>query len=318
MPNRAAKFASAVFASILASAFLTAIPRSAAGTDDECLSAPKGETRQGSHWYYRFDRASKRQCWYLREEGEAAAGAPLKLTPPAKPASSAMQPSTAEARAELPPPPRNERPNREDRPAATVTANAPLSEADKALQPPVAQTQSTVATSRGLGQSNVFPAAIPAPSAAPAPGDAYASAEASTASQAQLPSPPATSQFAAPDLPPPTPSHSVQMLLAAIMGALALTGVMGRLIFNFVGTRRRARRNVRGRREAIWKSAAPARRKQAIHQGAGKPLPQPHFPRDLDQVGDPDDRIVELLRDFSRKTRAANRGRGQSGVGSFL
>jgi hypothetical protein len=318
MPNRAARIASAVFASVLVSASLTAIQRSAAGTDDECLSAPKGDTPQGSHWYYKFDRASKRQCWYLRDEGEAAANAaPLKLTPPARPASAAMQPTMADARAELPLRPRNAAPNREDRPAATIAANAPLSEADKVLQPPVAESQSAVAASRWPSQPNAFAAANPSVSPAPAAGPApdNANADASTAALGQMPPPPTAGPFVAPDLPPETRTHSVQMLLAAILGALALAGVMARLIFNFVGTRRRSRRKARARRGAIWKSAAPARRKQAIYLGAAKP-PQPHSPRDLDQVGDPDDRIAELLRDFSRKTRAANRR--QSGVGSLL
>jgi hypothetical protein len=318
MPNRAARFASAVLASVLAGAFLTAIPRSAAATDDECLSAPKGETPQGSHWYYKFDRASKRQCWYLRDEGEVAAANVAPAKPSSKPASAAMQPAMADARAELPPP-RNAAPSREDLPAVTITANAPLSEADKVLQPPpLAQPLSAVATSRWPGQPDAYtttgPAANPGVSAAPVPDNAYANADAGPALQAQPPSPPVANQFTAPDL-PPAPTHSVQMLLAAILGALALAGVMARLIFNFVGTRRRARRKPRGGRAAIWKSAAPARRKQAIYVGAAKP-PQPHSPRDLDQVGDPDDRIAELLRDFSRKTRAANRR--QSGVGSVL
>jgi len=320
MPNRA-RIASAIFASLLAGASLTTITRGAAGADEECLSAPKGETPQGSHWFYRMDRTSKRQCWYLRDEGEKAAGVAAPKSPSsAKPVSTktdtAIQPSIANARAELPPQPRIDQPSRGDRPAAAMPATAPLSEADKNLQPPGAATQPSAVTSRWLDQSNAFAVTSPAPLASPAPNEPAAGADVNAAKQAQPPAPPppVAGQFAAADL---SPTHSVQMLLAAIMGALALAGVMGRLIFNFVGTRRRAKRTVRGRRGAIWKSAATGRKASTVYQGADALPTQPHSPRDLDQVGDPDDRIVELLRDFSRKTRRGANQR-QPGVGSLL
>jgi hypothetical protein len=337
MPNRAA-IASAILASLLASVPLSATPRSAAGADDECLSAPKGESPQGSHWYYRIDRGSKRQCWYLREEGEKSTNVvPPKLSSSAKPVSAkadeATQSSIANARAELPPQTRSLQPGRDDRLAAAIPANAPLSEADKAAQPPVAGTQPSAVTSRWLDKSNALAvnsaSPSPFPLAGPAPKEPSAVAEVSTAPQAQLQvqpqvqpqiqplSPPAAGQFTAADAASETPTHSVQMLLAAIMGALALAGVMGRLIFNFVGTRRRAKRKLRGRRGAIWKSATTGRRGSTAYQGADARPPQPHFPRDLDQVGEPDDRIVELLRDFSRKSRRGPKQR-QPGVGSLL
>jgi hypothetical protein len=336
MPNRTAKIASAIFASLLAGASLTAITRSAAGAaDEECLTTPKGETPQGSHWYYRIDRASKRQCWYLREESEklsdvapvnaqadVQANVPAKSSSPSKPASAkpdtAMQSSVANARAELPPQTRVEQPDR-NRSAAAISANPTLSDADRSVRPPVAQTQPSGVGSRWLNQSNAFPAANPAPPASPALYEPTVVAEANAAPQTP---PPAAGPFAAdPSL--ETPTHSVQMLLAAILGALALAGVMARLIFKFVGTRRLAKRRFRERRGAIWKSAATGRRPSAVYRGADALPPEPHFPRDLDQIGDSDDRIVELLRDFSRKSRRGSNQRQpsnqrQRGVGSFL
>ncbi len=331
MPNRAATFASAVLAIVLAGIPLTATPGNAAGADDECLSSPKGETPQGSHWRYRIDRSSKRQCWYIREDEKSASTAPPKFKPVSGKTDTAMQTAIANAHAELPPQKRGLQPIREDRPAATISPNASLSDADKAAQPPVAETQSSVVTSRWMDQSNAF--AESNPSASPAPVEpstvvADASAVPQIQPKAQPSLPPAARQFTAADLSSETPTHSVQMLLAAIIGALALAGVMGRLIFNFVGRRRRAKRKLRGRRDAIWKSATPARRVSMVYQGAETLPPQPHFPRDLDQVSEPDDRIVELLRDFSRKSRRrASNGRGpnergpnqrQRGVGSLL
>src|SRR6516165_7617978 len=35
---------------------------------DDCLAGPNTEAPQGSHWYYRLDRLSHRQCWYLGPE----------------------------------------------------------------------------------------------------------------------------------------------------------------------------------------------------------------------------------------------------------
>jgi hypothetical protein len=35
----------------------------------ECLAKPNAVAPQGSHWYYRLDRATRRQCWYLAAAG---------------------------------------------------------------------------------------------------------------------------------------------------------------------------------------------------------------------------------------------------------
>ncbi len=36
---------------------------------DECIVKPNAQPPQGQHWYYRTDRDSNRQCWYLGPEG---------------------------------------------------------------------------------------------------------------------------------------------------------------------------------------------------------------------------------------------------------
>jgi len=35
----------------------------------DCLAKPNAVAPQGTHWYYRLDRATHRQCWYLAAEG---------------------------------------------------------------------------------------------------------------------------------------------------------------------------------------------------------------------------------------------------------
>src|SRR5258708_16534167 len=70
MATRIAKFASAIFASLLAGATITIITSSFAHAAGDCQTEPGSETRQGQHWYYRIEHGTKRHCWYLREEGE--------------------------------------------------------------------------------------------------------------------------------------------------------------------------------------------------------------------------------------------------------
>ena len=52
---------------LLISSFLLSVQVSRAA--DECIEKPNAPAPQGSHWYYRIDRATKRQCWYLGAEG---------------------------------------------------------------------------------------------------------------------------------------------------------------------------------------------------------------------------------------------------------
>jgi hypothetical protein len=351
MPNRTAKFASAIFASLLAGVPITTISHSAAGADDECLSSPKDQTPQGGHWYYRIDHATKRHCWYLKEDGEKLAEKPSSEKPsseksskssssssvarPAPPKSeTAMQRSIADARAELPQPTGIEQPN-QDRPNPAISAGAAVGEINRDTKPPVAETQRSLVASRWLGQSDADPATSstfltsPTPLASPMPNSPvpnqnspmankdYPDTNVTPSPLTQPPSPLAASQFAAADLLSETPTHSVQMLLAAIMGALALAGIMGRAIFKFVAPRSPANRKARVRRAAIWKSAATGRRASRVYPGADALPPRPDFPRDLDQVSDPDEKIAELLRDFSRKSRKRPNQR-QPSVGLFL
>jgi hypothetical protein len=80
-------------------------PAAAKGATDECLAKPGATAPQGSHWYYRINRADGRHCWYLGTEGakvrarareaEQQARAPSpKLIPPA--AESPAEPAVAQ------------------------------------------------------------------------------------------------------------------------------------------------------------------------------------------------------------------------------
>ena len=327
MSSRTAKFASAIFASLIVGAPLTTISDSAAGADDECLSSPKDQAPQGGHWYYRIDRVTKRHCWYLKQDDEKPSQAAAKPVSPKVVAP--FQRSIAEARAELPAQGRTEQPNQGNRLTSTDVA---VSTMNRDTKPPVAEIPQTVIGSRWLGQSeadaansatlltNPTPLASPMPSSSVSNGPMANKVDSDTnlgaAAPTQPPSPPlAAGQFAA-DVSSATSAYPVQMLLAAMMGALALAGLLGRVIIKFVGPRRPASR--RGRRGAIWKSAATGGRAASrVYPGADALPPRPDFPRDLDEVSDPDDRIAELLRDFSRKSGKGKKQR-QPSVGLFL
>ena len=334
MSSRTAKFASAIFASLIVGAPLTIISDSAAGADDECLSSPKDQAPQGGHWYYRIDRVTKRHCWYLKEDDEKPSQAAAKPVSPKVVAP--FQRSIAEARAELPAQGRTEQPNQGNR---LTSADVAVSTMNRDTKPPVAEIPQTVIGSRWLGQSeadaansatlltNPTPLASPMPSSSvsngpmansnsPMANKVVSDTNLGAAAPTQPPSPPlAAGQFAA-DLSSGTSAYPVQMLLAAMMGALALAGLLGRVIIKFVGPRRPASR--RGRRGAIWKSAATGGRAASrVYPGADALPLGADFPRDLDEVNDPDDRIAELLRDFSRKSGKGKKLR-QPSVGLFL
>jgi hypothetical protein len=333
MSSRTAKFASAIFASLIIGAPLTTISDSAAGADDECLSSPKDQTPQGGHWYYRIDRVTKRHCWYLKQDDEKPSQAAAKPVSPKVVAP--FQRSIAEARAELPTQGRTEQPNQGNR---LTSADVAVGAMNRDTKPPVAEIPQTVVGSRWLGQSEADSAnsatflTSPTPLASPMPSSSVSNGpmansngpmankvDSDTNLGAAAPTQPplAAGQFAA-DVSSATSAYPVQMLLAAMMGALALAGLLGRVIFKFVGPRRPASRRGGGRRGAIWKSAATGGRAASrVYPGADALPPRPDFPRDLDEVSDPDDRIAELLRDFSRKSGKGKKQR-QPSVGLFL
>src|SRR5215475_5718134 len=68
MPDRTAIVVSAVFASFLAGLALTTVS-GAARAGNDCLTEPKDQPPQGSHWYYHVDQVTHHKCWHRRAEG---------------------------------------------------------------------------------------------------------------------------------------------------------------------------------------------------------------------------------------------------------
>jgi hypothetical protein len=291
MPNRTAKFVSAIFASFLAGALLATVSHSAAGAADECLSGPKGQTPHGGHWYYRIDRVTKSHCWYLADEHAPQAAAPnssasIKSLPQDP---ETAQHSVANARAELPAQTSVEPQNRSAEIAPALFANTVRSEDSDGAAASGTSTQRSVVASRWPDPYGAEPPTDPAPNNRD-PGTGV-----NRVSRTQPTSVLAAGQFAAADLSSETPLHSVQMQLAALMGVLALVGIMGTVIFKFGSSRQLQPSGIRKRRGPIWESTDDDRIVLSRHPGADG------FARGLDQAAERSERVAEFFAQISRR-----------------
>ena len=289
MSNRSVKFAPALFAGVVAGANLAAMtdlraqvlttaaeaatqaPQAAA---DSCLTAPKGATPAGSHWYYRIDRVTKRQCWYLREEADTADDKFARAAPPASApaaASAAEEPTSAQqrtitrksisdARAEwVSQQPRAE-PAKVERTVAAVPAvavpNSPRAAMPNVLAPaPLSSMRwndAPTATRTSLNSADLQVAAANPP---------VAQSPQAQPPQAELVQQPAVDQLVpatAADAASAKPTASLQKLFMVMAAALALAGLTVSAIVR-IG-RMRARRAIRRKRRAMWDSAKTKRR----------------------------------------------------------
>jgi hypothetical protein len=292
MSNRTAKFAPAIFVSFLAGAPLAILSHGTARAADDCLAAPKDQTPEGGHWYYRIDHASKRHCWYLRTEGDRLSQtAPPNSSRPTNPiapkAETPVQRSIADAHAELPAQTTIEPARHSDAPVFAMPAVAPVREDSAGAEP-----QQSVVASRWPEASDMDSAAGPRPAtenlAANIPPDSTPAASPAVAAVT----------LAAADSSSQARSGSIPKLLSVIAGALALAGITASLVLKFGGSRRR-----RVRRHKIWQPtdddgiALSARRDaDVLPRRAG-------LPRDLDRTDDANDRIAEFFSQLSKRTQ---------------
>src|SRR5580704_10200536 len=100
----------------------TATASRAARAGDDCLAAPNAGAPQGSHWYYRLDRAAHRKCWYVGAQGakvRRAAAARTPVAPPSTETAAVDVPAPAAAPEGIPATPASPR-----APAAVAPADA--------------------------------------------------------------------------------------------------------------------------------------------------------------------------------------------------
>lgn len=297
MPNRAAKFVSAVFAGILAGASLTTVSHSQTVAADDCLSAPKGQTPEGSHWYYRIERGTKRHCWYLRAEGDTLSqAAPQSALSSAKPlppqTNAAIQNSVANARAELPVPA-----NGNDGPNAASPANAAGLDGLRANAPDT-RAASTVVASRWPESSG----ANSVSNARPATSNLAANVSANSIA-AQAPAVAAVTPVAA-DSPLQGQPGTIRTLLVEVVGAFTLAGIMASIFFK-VGRARNPRPGaIRVRRGPIWDSTDDDRIVPSDYAEADALRRRPQFSRHIAEAVASDDRRAEFISRVSGRSRA--------------
>lgn len=287
MPGRTAKFVCAIFASVLAGIPLATISHGETPVADDCLSGPKGQAAAGSHWYYRLDHATKRHCWYLKDE-KLSQGAAANSAPSAKPvppnAEVVTQRSIADAHAELPAQAAFEQPKRGG-------GLAPAIAADASIATPAADAERSVVASRWPEQSGTSSSAVPASTAAhsgvTAPPDSDA-----------MPAPAAT--LAAADSSPEKESGSIQRLLLVILGALALAGLIGSAVLRFGNLRWTGRPRIPLDRQAIWEQANIDRRSSPVAADSGARIRRDDIPWELRTTDDPNGRIEEMLARLAR------------------
>jgi hypothetical protein len=298
MPHRTAKFVSTIFACFLSGAAVATLSSGAARAADDCLAAPKDETPEGSHWYYRIDHATNRHCWYLREEGDKLAQtAPPNSSRPTNPVASNTETSTlqsiANAHAELPAQTSIEPPMK---PLTAIPADAAAGYYNGVA--PDAQAQRSVVASRWPDASDVNSSGA---SSAVSPPPAMERLAANLSSNPATASPAAAVPLAATDPSSQGQPRSIAMLLSVIAGALALAGITASLVVKFGGARRPRQPKLRLRRGVNWEPTDDDSIELSDHR-ADDVLPRRSgFPRDLDQPEDANERIAEFFAQLSRR-----------------
>jgi hypothetical protein len=310
MSYRVAKFASAILASVLANVALPAISYGATPAADDCLTGPKDPTPQGSHWFYRIERGTKRHCWYLKDASDKVSqAAPANSPPVANPAPPSREPtsapvanpapssrettaqrSLADAYAELPLPQTRFDPPPAASPAQSMAvppANAASPDSNQPATAQDANQQTSLIASRWPDPSNVnaaSPSDVSA-SADPQPAadnsDANAEANVMAAPPAAATVPAVTADVSSVKQPVP-----MQTLLLVVVGALALAGLIASVVVRFGSRRRRNRQKLRGSQRINWDLVAADRPSPSNYPAPQARMPRAGIPRELRAAND--------------------------------
>jgi hypothetical protein len=285
MANWTTTFVSAVFASFLTCVALTTVAGSSARAADECITGPKGQAPQGSHWYFSVNRVTHRKCWYLGAEG-------LKVRQVASPKPSSAMP-TLQQRAEIPTLKSVADAHAEqliDGPSAELPIVA-----NPTAQPPPAATEDATAgvNSRGWALSSRWPNE-PNSSASTdrEPGltsnpDTHGHSRMDL--QDEKPPVVTTARLAAPE----ATVSSGRPLLALLAGVLTLVAIIGPMIFKYSAAARPGRRDIFDR-GAARNANIPDKRVPPTLSESVAPTRHTGVVRDLPKSSDPSGEVEEL------------------------
>jgi hypothetical protein len=287
MANRTGNSLAAILIGSLASVALVAATNGMARAADNCLSGPKGAAPKGSHWYYRIDHATKRNCWYVRAEGEKpVASQNSSLTQASPQAETPLQPSIANARAEA-----SAADTGASNGIAAMPASSGAAENGQSATMPDADNRQSMVASRWLDGAS----ADSRNPSAPGPADTGANVNSPTPPIAEVP-------LAAAELPAASGFRSVQPLLLAIVGAIALAGLMAGVIFRFASAGRIDTSEIRRDRHAPWDSIDMESATPSPPLAASAPTP-PDVARERREAIIPNE-IVQLLSKLSKEAAA--------------
>jgi hypothetical protein len=311
MMNRATKLLLVVLTGAIAGASIASMFVNTAGAAEECLAKPKDGAPQGQHWYYRIDRSTKRQCWYLRDKddasAQAAAPAPLEKTAsPDRKNETSLTRSTADAYAALSSPGTRSGGGSQLPPMTeTQAVDAKAEEQDSPHEASPASDQSPVA-SRWPDPTGVLSPAIERPatssfavaSTTPDPINDTATASAgSEVSPDKVESPVSST------------SYPLQMLLLAAFAALAFSGLTGGALY-LARARRRPQPDDAASRWSGWSPPDDAYRLYAPPMSQARPV---NTPRDSEThsadrltsgLSENGQEIAQLLARFANQAEA--------------
>jgi hypothetical protein len=304
MPERAVKFVSAILAGILAGTTLARPSHAETPAPDDCLLSPKGETPQGSHWYYRIEHGTERHCWYLREGERLSQSSPQNILPPAKPpaplapavppANPAPQRSLADAHAEL---------------ALQQGRGDGLAAAPPAAVVRAGETARSDGSAESASPAAALPSrwpdtfgAIPPSSQQPANSNSASNTPPdSTVSPAPVDAAviPADAESSSPG------ERGIMPLLVAIFGAITLAAA---IIVKLGRPRRLRPRTVRRRRGPIWETTDDDRIVLSDQPVTNAYMRRPRFARSISET---DERKSKPYPRQSRRTQAQSRPKVQ-------
>ena len=297
MKKTAAKFVSAIFATVIASSTLTAAPEveneEKEKSADTCLLGPSASTPPGGHWYYRADRANKRNCWYLGEAKDKSA----RKTAADEDAVAAEKPA-----------------GRVEALSGVVWMEGLGTLREKAarletlcgwlaarLAPDAAADAQRAVATRWPEPAAVNP---PALSQAP-PAPSARAAETPPQNQAQAaPTAPPPRPFAPQPLPAKTNAAdkplSMPMLLTVLVGGLSVIGVMASVIF----ARGKSQQGKPRPRRRLTRNAPMPPAQTPEQPLPEKPLPEDARAEDSRAPDDPTRRLQQMLADIQKRAAA--------------
>jgi hypothetical protein len=227
-PIRVPLLVPALFTGLFATVQLIIAPAGVAQTADACITEPRFEPLQGTHWYYRVDRTTNRKCWYLWSQRLKVQPAVAATTPPAT--------STSRTTAQIPP----------AQPFAAASAVG-------------LNTQERVALFPSLPSWWISAAALADGPLARGPG-VVADLKPDREDRLPVHAPEVSAAESVPPAPLPDATITSEQMLIVFAGALAFAGIAGRAISKNSAARRR-RRAVRVDRRNATFGTAPARGK---------------------------------------------------------